>query len=106
MIAVNQQKMTDIISSSSLSIFNDCLEVLFKNIHTINSDVKKNNYNEQLTLLQNVTSDISSLFKKYGCANLGDFIHICLDKNYIQNSVVDEVELLNILMMLFQPLKL
>ena len=105
MIAVNQQKMTDIISSSSLSIFNDCLEVLFKNIHTINSDVKKNNYNEQLTLLQNVTSDISSLFKKYGCANLGDFIHICLDKNYIQNSVVDEdYELLNILMMLFQPL--
>jgi len=104
-ISVNQQKLLDIISSSGLTIFNDCQELLFKSIHLITSDVKKNNYNEQLTLLQNVTNDISSLFKKYGCSNLEDFINICLDKNYIQTNVPEEeLEQLNLLMKLFQPI--
>ena len=103
-ISVNQQKLLDIISSSGLTIFNDCQELLFKSIHNISHDIKKTNYNEQLSLLQNVTNDISSLFKKYGCSNLEDFIQICLDKNYIQSNVPEEdVELVNILMKLFQP---
>ena len=104
-IAVNQQKMMDIISSSSLGIFNECLEVLFKNIHQITSDVKKNNYNGQLSHLQNVTNDISSLFKKYGCSNLNDMIQICLDKNYIQNNVQEQdINLVNLLAKVFQPI--
>jgi len=103
-IAVNQQKLLDIISSSGLTIFNDCQELLFKSIHSINAEVKKNTYNEQLSLLQNVTSDISSLFKKYGCSNLEDFVHICLDKNYVQANVPEEDhEQVNLLMKLFQP---
>ena len=104
-IAVNQQKMMDIISSSSLGIFNECLEVLFKNIHQITSDIKKNNYNDQLSHLQNVTNDISSLFKKYGCSNLNDMIQICLDKNYIQNNVQEQdIKLVNLLAKVFQPI--
>ena len=105
MISVTQQKMADIISSSSLAIYNDCLEVLFKNIRMINSQIKKNNFNEQITLLQKVTNDISALIKKYGCSNLSDFIQICLDKNYVQNNIPDEdYKLVNILMKLFQPI--
>lgn len=105
MIVVTQQKMLDIISSSSLATYNDCLEIVFKNIRCITDQIKKNTYNDQLTLLQKVTNDISALIKKYGCSNLSDFIQICLDKNYVQNNVPEEdFNLLSILMKLFQPL--
>ena len=100
MISMNQLKQMDIISSSNLAICNNCIEILFKKLEDIKKTVTPENVNDQLTLLQSINNDISSLFQKYGCANLRDFLSICFDKNYLKN---EESAILDILNILFQP---
>ena len=63
MIAANNYKAIGIISSSSLSICNDCLELLFKNLKTIDyTDINVNNFNTKLETLQTINNDLSSIF--------------------------------------------
>ena len=70
MLAVNDYKATDIISSSSLSICNDCLELLFKKLKTIDLyHIDSNNFNTMLEILQTINNDLSSIFQKYGTQN-------------------------------------
>lgn len=105
LLSANQLKMMDIISSSNLAICNDCLELLFKNLHSIEKNITNQNFNEQLTTLQTINNDISSIFKRYGSHNLTDLITVCLDKNYLQNNVPDEdEEMVELLLKLFQPI--
>ena len=105
MLSVNQLKTMDIITSSNLAICNDCLELLFKNLYSIEKNITNKNFNEQLTTLQTINNDISSVFKKYGSHNLEDLILVCLDKNYLQNNVPDEEqEMVELLLKLFQPI--
>jgi len=91
MVAVNDYNKSDIITSSSLSICNDCLELLFKKLKSINyDDINSNNFNSKLETLQTINNDLSSVFKKYGTQNLSDFMEICLDKNYLEMNVNDQ----------------
>jgi len=101
MISMNQLKQTDILSSSNLAICNNCIEILFKKLEDIKKNASIENVNELLTDLQGVNNDISSLFQKYGCANLSDFLSICFDKNYLKN---EKSAILDILSVLFQPI--
>ena len=104
MLSVNQMKMMDIVSSANLAICNDCLELLFKNLHAIEETITNENYNDQLTSLQTINNDISSIIKKYGTLDLNDLITVCLDKNYLANHVADEdKEMVELLLKLFQP---
>ena len=106
MIAVNNYKAIGIISSSSLSICNDCLELLFKNLKTIDySNINANNFNTKLETLQTINNDLSSVFKKYGTQNLADFMEICLDKNYLESNVSDQQsQHVELLLKFFQPI--
>ena len=92
MLAVNDFKSTDIISSSNLSICNDCLELLFNKLKTINlKSINSSNYEKIIDILQTINNDLSTIFKKYGTGNLKDFIDICLDKNYIGMSYLESL---------------
>lgn len=105
MLSINHLKQMDIISSSNLAICNDYIEVLFKKLEDVKENINNTNYNEQLTVLQTINNDISSLFKKYGCQNLNDFLTICFDKNYIKDNLEDaDSPVLQILLKLFQPI--
>ena len=105
LLSVNQLKMMDIINSSNLAICNDCLELLFKNLHNIEKNITNANFNDQLTTLQTINNDISSLFKKYGSHNLNDLITVCLDKNYLELNVQDDdIGMVDLLLKLFQPI--
>lgn len=101
MISMNHLKQMDIISSSNLAICNNCIEILFKKLEDIKKNASVENVNELLSLLQSINNDISSLFQKYGCSSLHDFISICFDKNYLKN---EESAIFDILDTLFQPI--
>lgn len=100
MISMNHLKQMNIISSSNLAICNNCIEILFKKLEDIKRNASVEIVNELLTLLQSINNDISSLFQKYGCSSLHDFISICFDKNHLKN---EESSLFDILDTLFQP---
>ena len=106
MISVNHYKSLNIISSSNLSICNDCLELLFKKLKTIDhKNINSDNFNSKLEILQTINNDLSSVFKKYGTGSLSDFMEICLDKNYIENNVPQQQEdHINLLLNFFQPI--
>ena len=102
MLSMHELKQMDIISSSNLAICNDCIEIIFKKIEEIKKNITPENYNEKLNALQNANNDISSVFKKYGCMNLNDFLAVCFDKNYIKNQPGNR-DVVDILMKLFHP---
>ena len=105
LISVNLLKQMDILSTSNLAICNDCIELIFKKINESKKNINSKNINEKVSLLQDVNSEISSLFKKYGCKNLTDFITVCFDKNYLDNNVTSEESgLLEVLIKLFHPI--
>ena len=105
MLSMNEFKQMNLISSSSLAICNDCIEIIFKKLEDIKNTITPTNYNEQLSAFQTANNDISTIFKKYGCMNFADLITICFDKNYLDNnSDENNVNIVNILMMLFQPI--
>jgi len=105
MLAVNNYKATEIISSSSLSICNDCLELLFNKLKTIDLyHIDSNNFNTMLEILQTINNDLSSIFQKYGTQNLTDFMEVCLDKNYIDANIHEQqINHVELLLKFFQP---
>ena len=108
MISANHYKSLNIISSSNLSICNDCLELLFKKLKTIDyKNISAENFNSKLEILQTINNDLSSVFKKYGTHTLTDFMEICLDKNYIESNVPQQQQQqdhVNLLLKFFQPI--
>jgi ATP-dependent Lon protease len=105
LVSANMLKQMDIISTSNLAICNDCIELLFKKLNDSKKDINSKNFNEKITLLQNINSDISSLLKKYGSAKLNDLILICFDKNYLSDNLLNEdVNIVEILLKLFHPI--
>jgi ATP-dependent Lon protease len=108
MISANHYKSLNIISSSNLSICNDCLELLFKKLKTIDyKNISAENFNYKLEILQTINNDLSSVFKKYGTHTLTDFMEICLDKNYIESNVPQQQQQqdhVNLLLKFFQPI--
>ena len=88
-LAVNRYKMLDVFGSNELNMCMQALETIFKTLSNMLIPLKKKqifDIEQLIHRLQDLTSELSSLFKTFGTQNIEDLITICIGSNFINEN--------------------
>ena len=92
-LAAQKYKSYDILSANDLNSCTSELENIFQTLRTILYPIsKKQTYdNDQIIgKLQDINSELSSIFKSYGTEYIDDLLDICLGSNYVHTITEDK----------------
>ena len=89
-IATQKYKILDIFGANELNICIPALETIFSTLSNILITVNNDNFDSEKTItnLQNITNELSGLFKNFGTEQIDDLIQICFGKEYIENNLL------------------
>jgi len=100
-IITQRYKLLDILGASELNICTQGLINLYKDLENITSMIDSTNMdknNKLVNKLQNITNELSVIFKSFGTDSVEDLISVCFGPNFIDNVVnhdnVDKYELI------------
>tara|TARA_Y100000768_G_C23987649_1_gene689964 strand:+ start:1513 stop:4806 length:3294 start_codon:yes stop_codon:yes gene_type:complete len=101
-LAVNRYKMLDIFGANELNICMKSLETIFKTLSSMIIVLKKKQHfdiDKLVERLQELTVELSSLFKIFGTQNIEDLILICIgndfiEKNFTSNKTLSKFEIM------------
>ena len=88
-LAVNRYKMLDIFGSNELNVCMKSLESIFKTLSNMLIPLQKKqkiDIEQILQRLQELTTELSSLFKTFGTESIEDLIVICLGNTFIESN--------------------
>ena len=91
-LAVQKYKGLDIIGANEYNICTSNLETIFSSLKQILYPIQHNqNYDHEqiINKLQDINSELSSLFKTFGTENIEDLINICFGQDYIKNNIIN-----------------
>ena len=91
-IATQKYKTMDIFGANELNICILNLETIFSSLSDIITTISNNKFDSEQVInnLQNMTNELSNLFKNYGTENIDDLIQICFGKDYIDNNLLQD----------------
>ena len=87
-LAIQKYKSLDIIGSNEYNISMSGLENIFTSLHDILFPIQNNqNFDSEqhINKLQDITVELSGLFKTYGTEHIDDLITICFGSDFIKN---------------------
>ena len=88
-LAINRYKMLDVFGSNELNICIKSLEVLFTTLTNMLYQLKRNqkiDINQFINRLQEITTELSSLFRTFGTENIEDLISVCFGSDFIKKN--------------------
>ncbi len=91
-IATQKYKMLDIFGVNELNICIPTLENIFLSLSKINILINTRDFESEkiFTNLQNITNELSNLFKNYGTEYIDDLIQICFGKDFIDKNLLQK----------------
>tara|TARA_Y100000389_G_scaffold124515_2_gene121897 strand:- start:16187 stop:19456 length:3270 start_codon:yes stop_codon:yes gene_type:complete len=91
-IATQKYKILDIFGANELNICIPSLETIFSSLSNIVITINNKKFDSEqvITNLQNITNELSGLFKNFGTEHIDDLIQICFGKDYIENNLMQE----------------
>ena len=88
-LAVQKYKSMDIISASDMNICIQNLELLYKQLKSIDSSLDKNrennNFEDVITVLQKINNELSALFRTTGTHNIEDIIMVSMGNDFLRD---------------------
>jgi AAA+ superfamily predicted ATPase len=90
-LAVQRYKALDIFGANEYNICTAALETIFGNLKQILYPIqKKQNYDHEqiINKLQDINSELSSLFKTFGTEDIEDLINICFGQDFIKKYIL------------------
>ena len=87
-LAIQKYKSLDIIGSNEYNISMCGLENIFTSLHDMLFPIQNNqNFDSEqhINKLQDITVELSGLFKTYGTEHIDDLITICFGSDFIKN---------------------
>lgn len=91
-LAVQKYKSLDIFGANEYNICTTNLETIFSSLKQILYPIQHNqNYDHEqiINKLQDINSELSSLFKTFGTDSIEDLINICFGQDYIKNNILN-----------------
>lgn len=90
-LAVQRYKSLDIFGANEYNVCTGSLETIFGNLKQILYPIqKKQNYDHEqiINKLQDINSELSSLFKTFGTEDIEDLINICFGQDFIKKNIM------------------
>merc|ERR1712093_855370 len=88
-LAVQKYKSMDIISASDMNICIQNLELLYKQLKSIDTSLEKNrehnNFEDVITVLQKINNELSALFRTTGTQNIEDIIMVSMGNDFLRD---------------------
>lgn len=91
LLSIQRYKTLDIIGANEYNICTNNLENIFSNLKEILYPVQhKQNYDHEqiINKLQDINSELSSLFKTFGTQDIEDLINICFGQDFIKKHIL------------------
>jgi endopeptidase La len=90
-LAVNQYKTMDVFGASELQLCIHSLETIFINLSKLLKIIKEPyNENEIINSIQELTSEISTLFRTFGTNNIDDLLFVCFGKDFLSQNILSK----------------
>ena len=89
---MQKYKSLDIFGANEYNICTSNLEVIFSNLKQILYPIQKQqNYDHEqlINKLQDINSELSTLFKTFGTNDIEDLISICFGQDFIKNVILN-----------------
>jgi len=86
-LSAQKYKLYDIYGANELNICISSLENIFSQLHNIQSNLKVSNSNDEnfyINKLQDITAELSSLFRTFGTERIHDLLSVCYGKDFIK----------------------
>ena len=91
-LAVQKYKSLDIFGANEYNICTNNLETIFSSLKQILYPIQKQqNYDHEqiINKLQDINSELSTLFKTFGTENIEDLIGICFGQDFIKTNILN-----------------
>ena len=104
-LAVNRYKILEIISAHDLNTCIQSLELLFSSLETLSTALNDNTQDKNITSLQEIVNELSSLFRVYGTESFDDLLLICFGSDFFSQNIgsTDLLQKYNIINKYVQP---
>ena len=97
-LSSQKYKTLDIFGANELNLCINSLEAMFSTLNALLLPITEGNKIDDekiISVLQDITNDLSSLFRTFGTNSIEDLIMICFgadfaQKNFINNSILDK----------------
>lgn len=96
-------KLMNVLGANELNICGQSLETIFSSLQSMNISIQKReklDENTYIQKLQDITNDLSTIFKLYGTETIQDLIQICfgsefISKNFTNNKYSNKFKVMN-----------
>jgi len=87
-LAHNNYKVMDILSSNDLNMSIQYLEKIYKNLESVEHDTHFKTPVETIEEIKLIELELSSIFKNYGTHNIDDLIYVTFGNEYLKNITI------------------
>ena len=95
-LAVQKYKAMDIITASDMNICIQNLEILYKQLKSIDTVLDKkrenNNFDDIITILQKINNELSALFRTTGTQSISDIIMVAMGNDFLRDLLSSDSE--------------
>ena len=85
-IATQRYKIMDVFGANELNVCIQTLETIFTNLSSMQYPInnkQKIDENQYITKLQDITNELSGLFRQFGTENIEDLIQVCFGNDFV-----------------------
>jgi hypothetical protein len=102
-LSSHRYKLLNVLGANELNMCGQCLETIFSSLQSMLNSIKKReklDENAYIQKLQEITNDLSTIFKLYGTETIQDLIQICfgsefITKNFTNNKYSSKFKVMN-----------